>query len=95
MTSIANIPKLSIGVSPTWSDYPLIVGMLSPIRLVNQRDLRYATQHIKKLLANLGAASTWFTRSFERWRSPAAGSVSDVGADAVGCQVQRVVRRGM
>src|SRR5262245_22147078 len=29
----------------------------------------------------------------ERWRSPAAGSGSDVGADAGGSQVQRFVRR--
>ena len=31
----------------------------------------------------------------ERWRSPAAGSGSDVGADAGGSQVQCVVRRGL
>ena len=30
----------------------------------------------------------------ERWRSPAAGSGSDAGADAGGSQVQRIVRRG-
>ena len=29
----------------------------------------------------------------ERWRSPAAGSGSDAGADAGGSQVQRFVRR--
>jgi hypothetical protein len=31
----------------------------------------------------------------ERWRSPAAGSGSDVGASAVSRQVQRVVRCGV
>jgi len=55
------------------------------------------SDHTPTLPRKASMSSAGFRRAFaaERWRSPAAGSGSDAGADAVSRQVQCVVRLGV
>jgi hypothetical protein len=66
---------------------------------LHQTSVKFGPAPARSCLIDKGAMPRWPKSSSrelynaERWRSPAAGSGSDKGADAVGSQVQCFVRR--